>query len=88
MMYSKFFSAASLGMTLFLNMSNASAVEYIGQYCWSLTQTQDEEGSTNEGPFLLKLGVTHMGDSYYTAQGSTSSPFGTLYIWWRYSRWK
>lgn len=58
---------------IFLYMPKAVAGDYLGEGCWSLHLTEDATGPADE-TFLMRVGVTHMGDSYFTVQGTVDIP--------------
>jgi hypothetical protein len=61
---------AIIVMILFSNVPKAIAGDYLGEVCWSMHKTEDEHGPTDEGPFLMKVGVTYVGGTYYSLQGT------------------
>jgi len=49
--------------------SKAEASDYLGEFCWQAHLTQTEKGP-QDITVLMKLGISYMGGSYLTAQGS------------------
>jgi hypothetical protein len=67
-----------LGFTLLLgSVERVSAVDFLGEFCWSVTLTEGTTGPTPGPTYLYRLGVTQMDGSHYTLQGNrvlTASP--------------
>ncbi len=64
-----FLFVAIITATIFSYMPKALTADYLGELCWSL----HSEGSTNEAR-LMRVGMTHMGDSGFTLQGVIDDP--------------
>lgn len=64
-----FLFMAIIAATIFSYMPKVLAADYLGELCWSL----NSEGSTNESG-LMRVGMTHMGDSRFTLQGQIEVP--------------
>jgi hypothetical protein len=56
------------------SLSSAKAGDYLGEYCWSVSKTENEQGPDPEGPFIMRAGVTYVGGGYYTLQGIIQTP--------------
>lgn len=67
---------AALIFLFSVSMPKAFAGNYLGEFCWLFQQTDDAHGQRLEDPLLMKLGITHMGDSYFTSQGIIETPPG------------
>ncbi len=77
------FVAALLGLTFLLgwSMERAGAVNYLGEYCWTGTITENETGPATGNTLLFRLGVTQMDGLYFSFQGTrivTNPPPGAL----------
>ncbi|MBT3048918.1 MAG: hypothetical protein AB2728_19830 [Candidatus Thiodiazotropha sp.] len=58
----------SITVVLFLLLAETVSADYLGELCWTLHVTERNEVQTDES-YVVKFGVTHMGDDYYTLQG-------------------
>ncbi len=61
-------------------MPKAFAGNYWGEFCWIAEKTEGTYGEEWEGPFLVRLGFTHMGDDYFTIQGHVNVDENPLII--------
>lgn len=68
-------SLSVITILLFSNNSIAISPDYLGNYCFSLHQTNppSEEKTIN-----LKMAVTHTGDAYYLLQATANRPTNTI----------
>ncbi len=50
-------------------ISSAEASDYLGEFCWSLHVIEEDDGPGDE-TVLMRIGITHMGGSSYSMQGT------------------
>ncbi|MES9992819.1 MAG: hypothetical protein ABW098_12745 [Candidatus Thiodiazotropha sp.] len=58
----------SIAVVFSLLLAQTASADYLGELCWTLNITERNEVQTDE-TYVVKFGVTHMGDDYYTLQG-------------------
>lgn len=64
---------AIIAVIFFSIVPKAIAGDYMGEFCWSLHKTETYPPES-EATGIMKFGVTHMGDTYYSLQGYGTSP--------------
>lgn len=61
-----------------LDIPRAMAGDYLGEFCWSIHITDNQDGLTDEGLYIIRLGISHMGGTYYSLQGFGQGTTGII----------
>ena len=67
------FLLATFLVTVAAVATPATADSYLGEFCWSISFTQNETGSIAPVNSFARMGVATMGGNYFTLQGIVST---------------
>lgn len=52
------------------DIPRAIAGDYMGEFCFTLQETENESGPVTTAPYTFRVGITSMGNNNYTFQGT------------------